>query len=303
MSRIVLKKNNKLDSELKKYIEEEMILEFEDFEEIKDYINFNCPEVDEKVESVDDLKRILGKYGFSYEGKYYDIQFDEALKVRDYLPRGFFEMPQKLKHTDTYDKFEAYVDGMLEGKNSNRARGEIINQYSNLIYKRDWVVKTTSIKSKNDFQCFKDKDYTDEERKDFVGDLADFLGKKINIDDPKTWLPFLKAKATYVEDIGFAIQDIDENFDDIISRLYEAIEEYNKLMGCANETIKYYKNSYNFYTLDSLYIAFSVGRVYQIGFGANNGYDQKRIYDMVIDLWKEFDGFNYDLEDEEGAEE
>ena len=303
MSRIVLKKNNKLDSELKKYIEEEMILEFEDFEEIKDYINFNCPEVDEKVESVDDLKRILGKYGFSYEGKYYDIQFDEALKVRDYLPRGFFEMPQKLKHTDTYDKFEAYVDGMLEGKNSNRARGEIINQYSNLIYKRDWVVKTTSIKSKNDFQCFKDKDYTDEERKDFVEDLADFLGKKINIDDPKTWLPFLKAKATYVEDIGFAIQDIDENFDDIISRLYEAIEEYNKLMGCANETIKYYKNSYNFYTLDSLYIAFSVGRVYQIGFGANNGYDQKRIYDMVIDLWKEFDGFNYDLEDEEGAEE
>lgn len=290
-------KNTQLENALKKYIEEEMILEFEDFEEIKDYINLNCPEVDEKVESIDDLKRILGEYGFSYEGKYYDIQFDEALKVRDYLPRGFFEIPQKLKHTDTYDEFEAYFEGRIEGQTETYI-GKLLNEYSQKASKINWVVFTKNIKDKKDLLVFRDDYFGEEEREDFVEELSNYLEKEINIDDPKTWLPFLKAKTSCIEDAPHLVI-IKEDWDDTLYRMFDDIEKYNELVEYTKKVIEAYNYLYKLDVMDSLKIAFTIGKIYDVKESYHTQYDQKMLYDMVIDSWREFDGFSFDKEDYE----
>lgn len=289
--------NDKFNSTLEKFVEDSMIMEFESFDEIKDFINLNCPDIEEKIESVKDLERVLGEYYFNYNGRFYDIMFDEALEIRDYLPRGFFEMPQKLKRTNSYKEFVAFVDGMLEVNNSTRNKYEIINHYSQIIGEDDWVIKATDIKSKMDFKCFKYDDFSEDERNTFVENLKDKLGlESIDIDDPKTWLPQLK-KEGYIEDISFDIENIDDSFYDILDRLYNGIEEYNDIVYLTQNVIAYYNKYYDDY--DETYIAFSVGRVCELDNEIVNHYprEQKRVFEMAKKCWKEFDGFNYDLED------
>ena len=301
MNKKVTQKFDKLNSELKRYVDEEMILEFEDFEEIRDYINLNCPEVDEKVESVDDLKRILGEYGFCYNGKYYDIQFDEALAIRDFLPKGHFKILSKVSYVESYEIFEAYFKGRVEGQ-TERFIGELINKYSNEIGCGDWMLSTKKIKDKNDFLCFKDREYFDGEfgddcREEFVEELSHFLEKEIDIDDPKTWLPFLKAKFSWIEDDVPHIVTIKEDLENILDRLYDAIIDYNEIIDYSWRIIWAYSDNYEEMELDNLKVAFLVGELYNICNDKNNSYTQKRIYEKVINAWQEFDGFNYDLED------
>lgn len=290
-------KKTQLENALKKYIDDDMIMVFDSFQELIDFINYDCPEIEQKVESWDDVKSVLDEYVFYYNGKYYDVMFDEALEVRNYLPRGFFEMPQKLKRANSYKEFDAFVDGMLEVNNSTRNKYEIINHYSRIIGENDWVIKTTDIKSKMDFKCFKYDDFSEEERNTFVENLKDKLGlESIDIDDPKTWLPQLK-KEGYIEDIGFDIENIDDSFYDTLYRLYNGIEEYNNIVYLVQNVIAYYNKYYDDY--DETYIAFSVGRVCELDNEIVNHYprEQKRVFEMVKKCWKEFDGFSFDEED------
>lgn len=299
-------KNTQLENALKKYMDDAMIIVFESFQELVDFINYDCPEIEQKVETWDDVKSVLGEYIFYYDGIYYDIMFDEALKVRDYLPRGFFEIPQKLKHTDTYDEFEAYVDGMLEGKDSLRFKSEIINHYSQIIGGKDWVTRATDIKTKMDFQCFNDTDYySDEERENFIEDLKDYLElESINIDDPKTWLPQLKRKMPYFEDIGFTTQSLENDFYDTLGRLHDGIEDYNYCIEYAQKVVEFYNSYYlekGCYVLglEEDRLAFMVGQIYQLEEGCHSAYNQKRIFEMAKKCWKEFDGFSFDKGDYE----
>lgn len=291
-------KKTQLENALKKYIDDDMIMVFDSLQELMDFINFDCPEIEQKVESWEDVKSVLDEYVFYYNGKYYDVMFDEALEVRNYLPRGFFEMPKKLSHTKTYEEFEAFVDGRLEGHNSARFKCYIINEYARIIGENDWVTKATDIKTKMDFKCFKyTEDFSEEEQKNFIEDLRDYLGlESIDIDDPKTWLPRLKQKG-YFEDIGFAIQDLEEDFYNALDRLYDGIEEYNEWVYRSQEVIAYYNKYYDDY--DETSIAFSVGRVCELDNEIVNHYpyEQKKIFEMVKKCWKEFDGFSFDEED------
>lgn len=297
-------KNTQLENALNKYINEDMIMVFDSFRELIDFINYDCPEIEQQVSTWDDVKSVLDKYVFYYNKRYYDIMFDEALKVRDYLPRGFFEMPQKLKHTDTYDEFEAYVDGMLEGKDTLRFKSEIINEYAHIIGDNDWIEKSFDIKSKMDFKCFNDTDYySDEERETFIEDLKDYLElESINIDDPKTWLPKLKRWMPYFEDIGFTIQSLENDFYDTLGRLYDGIEDYNYCIEYAQKVVEFYNSYYlekDCYVrgLEEDRLAFVVGQIYQLEDGCHNAYNQKRIFEMAKKCWKEFDGFSFDEED------
>ncbi len=63
---------------LKAYIENDMITEFDSAEECLEY--FNTYDF-QNFQSVEELKRYQDKYGFGYGGKWYHINYDEALDV------------------------------------------------------------------------------------------------------------------------------------------------------------------------------------------------------------------------------
>lgn len=136
-----MKKNTQLENALKKYIDDDMIMVFDSLQELIDFINYDCPEIEEKVESWDDVKSVLDKYVFYYNKKYYDIMFDEALEVRNYLPKGHFKILSKISHVESYEIFEAYFEGRIEGQ-TERFIGELINKYSNEIGCGDWMLST-----------------------------------------------------------------------------------------------------------------------------------------------------------------
>lgn len=287
--------NDKFNSTLEKFVEDSMIMEFESFDEIKDFINLNCPDIEEKIESVKDLERVLGEYYFNYNGRFYDIMFDEALEIRDYLPKGYFELPCKIKNADSYEKFEAYFEGRIEGQTETYI-GKLLKEICEKVKVENWVVFTKDIKDKNDLQIFSDDYFGEGEREDFVEELSEYLEKEINIDDPKTWLPFLKAKTSCIENAPHLVI-IKDDWDDTLYRLYDDIEIYNELVENTKKVIEAYKNLYKLDVMDSLKIAFTIGKIYDVKEAYHTQYDQKRLYDMVIESWKEFDGFNYDLED------
>lgn len=63
---------------LAEYLAEEMIVEFESEEECKDYFNTYDGQ---NFETVADMKKYQGAYGFGLDGKWYHISFEEALDV------------------------------------------------------------------------------------------------------------------------------------------------------------------------------------------------------------------------------
>lgn len=67
---------------IKRYIEKEYLLEFNSPEECLKF--FNTYDY-QNFKSVDEMKAYQGKYGFSYNGKYYHICVDAALDVREYI--------------------------------------------------------------------------------------------------------------------------------------------------------------------------------------------------------------------------
>lgn len=44
-------KKTQLENALKKYINDDMIMVFDSLQELMDFINFDCPEIEQKVES------------------------------------------------------------------------------------------------------------------------------------------------------------------------------------------------------------------------------------------------------------
>lgn len=76
-----------LKNKLKEYIKNEMIIEFNTLQEMLDYYNYNCPEIEERVASFEDVKRVNGEeYVFKLNNKYYHINYDEALDIIKLLP-------------------------------------------------------------------------------------------------------------------------------------------------------------------------------------------------------------------------
>lgn len=63
---------------LAEYLADEMILEFESAEECRVYFNTYDGQ---NFETVADMKKYQGEYGFGLDGKWYHISFDEALDV------------------------------------------------------------------------------------------------------------------------------------------------------------------------------------------------------------------------------
>ena len=63
---------------LNEYMEEEMIIEFESAEECMHY--FNTYDF-QNFKTVEEMKQYQDIYGFGHKGKWYQIDFDEALDV------------------------------------------------------------------------------------------------------------------------------------------------------------------------------------------------------------------------------
>jgi hypothetical protein len=253
----------------------------------------NCSKTDRKVKSIEDLKMVLGKKCFFYNNKYYYIQFDEALKIRDLLPCGYFPHFEILSHAESYEVFKAYFEGRIEGQNETFI-GSLINYYSNKVGLGNIVLFTKDIKNKNDFVVFGEDGFNNEEKENFIEELSDYLERKIDIDSPKTWLPFLKDKTSCIENFP-SLYTIKNDLDHAIFTIYDEMEHYNKLCVCANDIIiKYVSNFGN--KNDQVCLAMTIGLYY----GSNPKLFEKdfakEIYDKIVNSWKEFDGFNYDLE-------
>lgn len=60
------------------YLKEEMIIEFENAQAALEY--FNTYDY-QNLKTIEELKALQGDYGFGYGGKWYHINFDEALDV------------------------------------------------------------------------------------------------------------------------------------------------------------------------------------------------------------------------------
>ena len=68
---------------LKKYLEYELILEFDSPEECLKYFNTYDGQ---HFRTVEEMKEYQGPFGFGLDGKWYHISFDEALDVRGIPP-------------------------------------------------------------------------------------------------------------------------------------------------------------------------------------------------------------------------
>ena len=86
---------------IKSYVEREFLLEFNTPEECMKY--FNTYDYQD-FKTVEEMKEYQGKYGFSYNGKWYHINIEDALDILDDLGA----LPQ---FTD--DELYMLSDGML----------------------------------------------------------------------------------------------------------------------------------------------------------------------------------------------
>lgn len=71
-----------IEDKIKSYIEREYLLEFDSPEECMKY--FNTYDY-QNFKTVEEMKEYQGKYGFSYNGKWYHINVEDALDILEDL--------------------------------------------------------------------------------------------------------------------------------------------------------------------------------------------------------------------------
>ena len=72
---------------IKSYIEEDKILMFDNLNELMDYINYTCSEIETKVNNYNDVIKVVGsEYTFKILETYYLIQYEEAKEILNYIP-------------------------------------------------------------------------------------------------------------------------------------------------------------------------------------------------------------------------
>lgn len=63
------------------YVEEDMITEFDSVQEMLDYLNYNCPEIDQEMKNLNDVKDYFQDYYFAINNTHYLIAYDECLDI------------------------------------------------------------------------------------------------------------------------------------------------------------------------------------------------------------------------------
>ncbi len=99
-------------NKLQKYLNEEMILEFESADECMNYFNLYDGQ---DFKNVEEMKKYQDEYGFGLNGKWYHISFDEALDVRtDAMLTGSTEQTHSDIPRSVSDTITRYVVDVID---------------------------------------------------------------------------------------------------------------------------------------------------------------------------------------------
>lgn len=232
-------KLTRIKNALNNKVKNEKIISFDSENELFDYINFNCPEIERKCNSIEDVIDEFETYYFEFEGKHYLVQYDDALGVAYDIAHfnnnndGLYLDEIKYGHDICRDEFFGYMLGIYD--TSIDAFVDITNQMNEIVCGKKWFVNT---RIEDELKCALKNAwiYADEEEKDkFIESINELLDKDLNefdqiIDNISSF-----RKYRYLEICPFFVDIPNE---DSIDRIFELAKDYNQVVNVVNDTLQ-----------------------------------------------------------------